>query len=151
MKFEIIRAQTKHVEHVARLFDAYRAFYEQESDLDRARNFIKARLEKEESIIFLALTTDSPIEPFGFTQLYPSFSSVSTKRLWILNDLFVAEKARRFGVAKALMDKAKEFATETGSKGLILETAMDNTPAQKLYESIGYSKDDEYYRYYLNV
>ena len=87
----------------------------------------------------------------GFTQLYPSFSSVSTKRLWILNDLFVSDEARRFGVARALMEKARIFAIETDAKGLILETALDNEPAQALYESLGYTRDDEYYRYLLNV
>ena len=152
MNFEIVLAKSEHLEQVAKLFDSYRTFYQQESEIDRARMFIKDRLEKEDSVIFLALTCDSmPIEAFGFTQLYPSFSSVSTKRLWILNDLYVAEKARKFGVAKALMETARNFALKTVSKGLILETSMDNKPAQALYESIGYTRDDEYYRYYLNV
>lgn len=33
-------------------------------------------------------------KPLGFTQLYPSFCSVSLKRSWILHDLFVVEQAR---------------------------------------------------------
>lgn len=152
MQFEIVHAKTEHLDHVANLFNSYRVYYEQEPDLERATNFIKARLSRQDSVIFLALSNESDNKnALGFTQLYPSFSSVSTKRMWILNDLFVADGARRFGIARALMEKARNFAIETDAKGLILETAMDNKPAQALYESLGYSKDDEYYRYYLNV
>ncbi len=152
MNFEIVLAKSEHLDHVVNLFNDYRVYYEQEPNLKKARNFIKARLSREDSVIFLALSIESDMSmALGFTQLYPSFSSVSTKRLWILNDLFVSDEARRFGVARALMEKARTFAIETGSKGLILETAMDNGPAQALYESLGYTRDDEYYRYFLNV
>lgn len=62
------------------------------------------------------------------------------KKLWNLNDLYVDQSARRKGVAKILMKKAKEYALKTGAKGLTLETAIDNYNAQRLYESIGYEK-----------
>jgi GNAT superfamily N-acetyltransferase len=48
----------------------------------------------------------------GFAQLYPSFSSVLMKRIWILNDLFVEKDFRREGVAKLLMDAAERYARE---------------------------------------
>ena len=46
------------------------------------------------------------------------------KRLWILNDLYVAAEGRRQGVGRALIDRARALAVETGAKGLILETAI---------------------------
>jgi GNAT superfamily N-acetyltransferase len=145
---EVIEATLEHLDLVARLFDAYRQFYRQAPDLAGAQAFIGERMELNESIIFLAVQGGTAV---GFTQLYPLFSSESMQRLWILNDLFVAPSARRFGVAKALMERARQLALETGAKGLILETAVTNTPGQKLYESLGWRRDEEFYRYYLNV
>jgi ribosomal protein S18 acetylase RimI-like enzyme len=131
------------------LFDAYRIFYKQPSNLDAARAFLQERITREQSIIFVAYTGDG--QAVGFTQLYPSFSSVSMKPLWILNDLYVAENARRLGVAKALIERAREYARETGAKGLELATATDNRQAQALYESLGFVRDDEFYHYFLAV
>src|SRR5690242_5552272 len=112
---EVIQATLQHLEMVVPLFDGYRQFYKQSSDLAGARNFLQARLMQGDSVIFLALLDGAAV---GFTQLYPSFSSVSMKRLWILNDLFVAETARKHGIASALLQKAQQHAAETGAKGL---------------------------------
>ena len=88
------------------------------------------------------------MKPAGFTQLYPSFSSVSLRRLWILNDLFVAPSARGHGVGAALLARARVWAEETWAKGLVLETAVDN-PAQRLYESMGWRRDEAALHYAL--
>lgn len=85
----------------------------------------------------------------GFTQLYPGFSSVSARPSWILNDLYVSPNARRAGVAKLLMNTAKDFADSTQAKGISLETSLDNVNAQALYETLGYKKSDGFYSYYL--
>lgn len=142
----IVRASAKDVDRVAPLFDAYRQFYKKEPDLAGARAFIGERLRKDESVIFLALTGDKAA---GFVQLYPCFSSTAMKPMWILNDLFVALEARRHGAAQALMERAKQWAVETKSDGLWLETAVDNLPAQRLYERMGWKRDNEYYRYLM--
>ena len=130
------------------LFDAYRQFYKQPSDLTRARQFIHDRLANNESIVFLAIEGKAAL---GFIQLYPSFSSIDLKRLWILNDLFVIPLARHRGVAIALMERAKQLAVETQAKGLVLETAVENLTAQRLYEHLGWRREDEFYAYYSNV
>ena len=135
---EIVRASHKHLESLVILFNGYRIFYEQASDLGGAQQFLSERLNKEDSVIFIAL--DENDQALGFTQLYPSFSSVSMKRLFILNDLYVDESARGRQVGTALLDRAKEYAFLEGAKGLVLETAADN-PAQYLYEKNGWSKD----------
>lgn len=149
---KIIPAGPKHVELIAPLFDAYRQFYRRPPDLHGARVFITERLNKKESVLFLALGDgDSSSTAVGFVHLYPTFSSLSMKPLWALSDLFVVREARKQGVAKALMERARQLAVGTHSEGLILETATDNYPAQKLYEHLGYKRDDEFYRYYLRV
>jgi ribosomal protein S18 acetylase RimI-like enzyme len=130
------------------LFDGYRQFYEQPSDARGARAFLQERLERAESVIFIATRGKTAL---GFTQLYPSFSSVSMKRLWILNDLFVAPEGRRQGVGARLLERARDFAAETEAKGLELTTARDNLSAQALYESQGWARDNVFMTYYLPV
>lgn len=133
----VSRATHDDLDALAALFDGYRVFYSQPSDLALARAFIAERLRRDESVIFIARDAGSS-EALGFTQLYPMFSSVAARRIWVLNDLFVAATARKRGVARALMDQARDFAAEAGALRLILETAEDNHAAQVLYESLGY-------------
>ena len=83
---EIRQAAIGDLELVVPLFDAYREFYRQQSDPERARRFLRDRLSHKESIIFLAFLDSSAI---GFTQLYPSFSSAAMARIFIVNDLFL--------------------------------------------------------------
>ena len=149
MEVFVKRATVDDINEVSRLFDAYRVFYEQASDIDLAINFISERINNDESVIFYAINSNGNY--LGFTQLFPSFSSVSVKRLWILNDLYVLPEARRSGVAKKLMAAAKVVATETNAKGIGLSTAADNLNAQALYESLDYQKDTEFYNYLLDT
>jgi ribosomal protein S18 acetylase RimI-like enzyme len=144
----IIRADHVHLELVTPLFDAYRQFYKQPPDMAKARKFLRERLKRDESVIFLAMDGKKAA---GFIQLYPSFDSVTMRRVWILYDLFVTTTARKRGVAKMLMERARRFAIETKAKGLILETAVDNVAAQKLYERLGWQRDMAFDRYYLDV
>ena len=131
---------------VADLFDHYRQFYGQHSDLAAARAFLKARFEHGESTIFLA---ESEGQALGFTQLYPSFSSVSMARVFVLNDLFVATTARRHGVGQALLNAAAVHAKQLGAVRLSLTTAVDNVTAQSLYESTEWLRDEKFYTYHL--
>ena len=150
MEFEIRQVTINDLEELAILFDRYRIFYGQTSDLEKASSFLFDRFEHGESVIFIAEDRKAN-KLAGFTQLYPIFSSVSMKRLWLLNDLFVEEIYRRQGIANRLLDAAKVFAVHTKAKGLELATAKDNYQAQKLYEKLGYVKDDEFFHYSLRV
>jgi GNAT superfamily N-acetyltransferase len=131
---------------VAGLFDAYRQFYDRVSDLVAARNFLRARFEHGQSVILLA---ESQGQAVGFTQLYPSFSSVSMARVFLLNDLFVAPTARRLGVGEALLKAAADHARQMGAVRLSLTTNVQNLPAQALYESMGWTRDQKFYAYHL--
>jgi GNAT superfamily N-acetyltransferase len=143
----IVRAGSNELEDLVPLFDGYRQFYGQRSDPGAARAFLRDRLDRDESVIYVAYT--EPREAAGFTQLYPSFSSVSLKPLWVLNDLFVRSDIRRGGVGRALLERARQHAVETGAKGLILNTAVTNKAAQTLYESCGWTREDEFLQYNL--
>ncbi len=141
---KIKKATLATVAEVALLFDAYRVFYKQKSDLEAAQTFLTARLNKEESVIYVAYLNDKAV---GFTQLYTSFSSVKLQPLFILNDLYVAEANRGKGIGKKLLIAAKELCQEKKYKGIALETAADN-PAQHLYEKLGWTKDDGFLHYF---
>ena len=136
---DIKRATLEDLDLIAPLFDGYRRFYGQPADVPRARDFLRERLGNDESAILVAMQGDAAV---GFTQLYPIFSSVRTARTWLLNDLFVAEGARRGGVARALLDAAADFARAQGAAGLMLETMRDNAPARALYIAAGWHEDD---------
>jgi GNAT superfamily N-acetyltransferase len=142
----IIRADLEHLEILTPLFDAYRVFYERPSDLAGASDYLQQRLSALDSVIFLALADDRGL---GFCQLYPSFSSLSMSRIWILYDLYVVPEARRLGIGRALMERAREFGVASGASRLELSTARDNWPAQMLYESLGYTRDEAFYFYEL--
>lgn len=130
---------------VAPLFDAYRQFYGQTPDLEGARAFLLERFRHQQSAIFLAV--DAQGTALGFTQLYPGFSSVRMARSYVLNDLFVSPAARRQGVAAGLLQAAAEYGRSVGAVRLSLATALDNKPAQALYEAQGW-KADEVFRHY---
>lgn len=141
---EVVLARADHLEEVVVLFDRYRVFYQQSSDPEAARHFLQERLQVNDSTIFIAREHGCGV---GFTQLYPSFSSVSMKRIWILNDLFVQQSHRKQGVAKLLIGAAENYARATGAVRIILATQIFNIAAQALYESLGYSKDKDFYHY----
>ncbi|MFP7494365.1 GNAT family N-acetyltransferase [Terribacillus saccharophilus] len=113
----ITRATVQDIKQAATLFDSYRQFYKQAPDLDGAETYITDRLQKGDSAIFLAKAEN---EYVGFMQLYPTFSSISMKHAWILNDLYVSESARQQGVGEALLEMAETFARESGACSIAL-------------------------------
>jgi ribosomal protein S18 acetylase RimI-like enzyme len=149
MSIRIIKASENDLAVLASLFDAYRRFYGREQDIDGARTFLADRLRNDESVIFLARNVDG--ESLGFTQLYPLFTSVGMRRIWLLNDLYVTEKARRSGVASGLIDAARAHAKATDATGVLLETQIENRNAQRLYEKLGFRRNEETWFYYLDV
>jgi ribosomal protein S18 acetylase RimI-like enzyme len=135
------------LDFLTELFDMYRVFYKQKSDLKAAREFLKERIINKESVIYMAFDEGNPV---GFVQLYPSFSSVSMKKTWVLNDLFVNGSVRGKGYGEKLVREAIRFAEGTGAKGVSLETGEENVTAQRLYEKIGFKRESNYF-YYFSV
>jgi ribosomal protein S18 acetylase RimI-like enzyme len=142
----IVTADLEQLHELAPLFDAYRVFYEQPSDLPRATAFLRERLTQHDSVIFMAYLNDRAL---GFTQLFPSFSSVSTQRIWILNDLYIVPDVRGQRVGERLIERAVQLARETQAKGIQLETAHSNLAGQRLYERMGFTREDLAFRTYF--
>lgn len=145
---EVYQATITDLAGVSNLFNLYRIFYQQATDLVGAKRYIKERIESKDSVIFVVKDNDKYV---GFTQLYPTFSSISMKRAWILNDLYVAAEARKQGVGEKLLQKAKDYALATGANSISLSTAPDNLSAQRLYEKNGYRRDEQFYHYELSL
>lgn len=135
----IRQAQLKDLSTIAPIFDAYRIFYRQESNLNGAKSFLKSILEEDKSIIYIAYINNIAV---GFTQLFPLYSSVSMQAMYLLNDLYVDSNYRKQGIGEALINRAKQLCLDEQQKGLAIQTAIDN-PAQHLYKRLGFVKDTD--------
>jgi GNAT superfamily N-acetyltransferase len=142
---KIRKASIDDIQELATLFDAYRVFYEKTSDVEQAIIFLSERIQKNESVIFVAENEEKQLT--GFVQLYPLFSSTRMKRYWLLNDLFVAPEQRSKGISVALIDAAKELCQTTGSCGMMLETAKSNVIGNNLYPKTGFVLDTAHHYY----
>jgi GNAT superfamily N-acetyltransferase len=141
MLVEIKKAIPEDVKYAAPLFDAYRMFYKQPSNIEAATDFLLERLTNNESVIFIAFADGNAA---GFCQLYPIFSSVGLQRTWLLNDLYVDANARGQGIAAALLQQAKDFGMQTSARWLLLQTGADNVTAQSVYEKNGWKRVEDY-------
>ncbi|WP_339308664.1 GNAT family N-acetyltransferase [Paenibacillus sp. FSL R5-0519] len=166
VKHQIRQAGLPDCNEVGRLFNEYRMFYNQKADIEAARQYIKERMERHESVILVAETdvesdqgkgdcngmpSSHGLSCTGFVQLYPSFSSVSMGPIWVLNDLFVHPDFRQKGIARKLLQAAKQLASERRILRISLSTELSNTQAQALYESEGYAQDTKFMYYEINV
>jgi ribosomal protein S18 acetylase RimI-like enzyme len=145
---EIRRATLADLPVLATLFDRYRQFYGQPADADRARRFLAERLEREESVVFMAFEARRAL---GFVQLYPGFSSVGAARTFVLNDLYVEADQRGRGTGRGLVAAATAHARSTGAASLSLQTGVANDAAQRLYESLGWIRETRFLGYGLSL
>ena len=148
MKIKIIKAKKENYKEVGFLFDLYRQFYKYKSEIKKSTQYIKERISKKESTIFLCYCDK---EPAGFVQLYKTFDSLNINKKLVLYDLYVIGEFRKKGIGKMLMNKSKDFALKNKINLIELSTAINNKKAQSLYESLDYVQDKEYYNYYLDV
>jgi len=144
----IKQATLDDLDEMAVLFEQYRHFYQKQPDQEGAAQFIKARLQNQDSVILVAEIEKKAV---GFVQLYPAFSSTAMQKMWILNDLYVTTNSRQLKVGTALMNAATQHAIDTHSHSLKLCTAVDNLQAQALYKQLGYKKITAFEHYTLTL
>ncbi len=142
-------ATPQDIRAVAPLFDAYRQFYEQAPNLALAEQFIASRLANAESVILVA--EDQDHSAVGFCQLYPTFCSVDASPIYSLYDLFVTPEQRKTGTGRLLLLAAEAHARARGKSRMDLTTAKTNLPAQALYESLGWRRDQIFFAYSKQV
>ncbi|WP_311064721.1 GNAT family N-acetyltransferase [Halomonas sp. DWK9] len=145
-----VRSATIHdLDALTELLDGYRQFYQQPSDIQAARDFLRQRFGQADSRILVSERSDGALT--GFVQLYPGVSTVGLNARWTLNDLFVLPACREKGTGRALMEAAAQLAQEHGVARLILMTQVENERAQRLYESLGWQRNTAFYGYLLDV
>ncbi|MBH5329266.1 GNAT family N-acetyltransferase [Eikenella sp. S3360] len=145
----MIRAATlTDLDALTELFAAYLVFYQVESQPEKARAFLRQRLENGDSRLYLCEENGQAV---GFMQLYPLFDSLALKPLWMLNDLFVRPECRNHGCGAKLIAEAKRLAQDTGAAGVILDTAKTNAPGNALYPKTGFHRIEDFNFYRLDV
>lgn len=143
---QVISCTEANLEPLTTLFNDYRIFYEQESDMPACRAFLQQNLKTKRSRIVLLL--DEADVPIGFSQLYPAICSLAMKPYYYLSDLYVVPSARGLGCARHLMHYIAKHCTDEGAQRLTLDTASTNKIAQNLYESLGYQREEVYITYH---
>lgn len=80
--------------------------------------------------------------------MYPSYSTVSLKPQWVLNDFYVDKNYRKQGYGTKLMEYVKSY-FEDSAKGFILVTDKDNATAKSLYDKNGWETGEyDLYTYF---
>ena len=135
------RANKEDLHQLAVLFDEYRQFYGASSNIEQSHKFLKHRFDNKESVIFIHLKDDVFT---GFVLLYLAFSSVACETYYILDDVYVTPSFRKQGSAKQLIDTAILFARHEYAQRISLETQKNNYQSHRLYEQMGFIRDDEF-------
>ena len=147
-ELQIERATLEDLDRLTELFEAYRAFYECEPAPERARAYLRTRLERDEAIVLNAIRTEGGTRTIlGFTQLYPTWESLEMGPMFVLYDLFVDPAGRGLGIGRALLDAGVAYAKEHDAVVVMLETSKTNTVAKSLYESAGWKLEREFDTY----
>jgi GNAT superfamily N-acetyltransferase len=142
---DVRQAVLADLEDLSKLFDQYRQFQGRPGDIQAAREFLRARFDHGESVVFMARDHGTPV---GMAQLFPIFSSVALARVFILNDLFVCAAGRRKGVASQLLAAVENHAWLNNAARISLNVAISNRQGQALYEARGWQKDSEFFMYH---
>lgn len=138
MAFTIKQATLADLDETATLFNLYRIFYRQESDLEKGKDFLRERFINNESTIFLISVDEQTV---GFVQLYKLFHYTKLAKQWLLSDLYVHPDYRGQGLSIALIDRSKIWCEETNACGLMLETEKTNDIGNNLYPKCGFEYD----------
>ncbi|HCY87279.1 MAG TPA: GNAT family N-acetyltransferase [Desulfobacteraceae bacterium] len=146
----IIENTPAYLDRLVPVIEEYRVYCGAPADAQGTRDFFERRLADGGAVTFIAVDEDTDAV-MGFVNLYPSYSTLAQKRLWILNDLGVSGNFRGHGVARALIRKVLGFAAETGAVRVELKTRADNTGAQALYRSVGFEIDQQHVYYQVPV
>lgn len=144
-KLIIRQATIQDLTKIVPIFDCYREYFQQQRHPTKVESFLFEKFEHLESVIYIA---EKYSEVIGFAQLYPTFSSLTLERVWLLNDFFISEEYRNSGVGKQLFEKVKEFTWLTNSKGIELSVEHINQKAWEFWERQGFKVDEEF-RYYF--
>ncbi len=117
-------------------WDATRFFITK--DIAKGYRWYFGTLLQDEKSVLLVSENDGAVSGYLYGLIEERDWSLLLDEHGTVCDIFVAEKYRRQGVARALMAAAKEALGKKGAKQLILYSASANEQGQALFRSIGY-------------
>jgi ribosomal protein S18 acetylase RimI-like enzyme len=132
-------AQLDEAEEIAGLLVAFRDHMGSDWPSENAFLASVERLLEDRDTEFLLASADDDSPPAGVLQLRFRFSVWKAAQDAWLEDLFVADSARRAGLGDALVTLASERARQRGARRIELDTNEDNAAALALYERHGFS------------
>jgi GNAT superfamily N-acetyltransferase len=137
------RAEPHEAETVARLLVDFRNHLEKSWPSDNAILASVERLIEDPNTDYLLASPDEDSPPAAVCQLrYRHSVWTAAPDCW-LEDLFVAEEARRSGCGAALVQAAIDRASERGCRRIELDTSEHNEPALALYHRMGFSESSK--------
>ena len=125
------------LEALAPLLRGYADFYESNPSDDGLEAMARDVIAAPEERAFLLVSTDDEGEVVGFALNQWKWSSLRGARVVVLDDLFVAERARGGGHADALIEATAEVARRHGAPALSWFTMPDNKRAHAVYDRVG--------------
>ena len=139
------RAEAHEAEAVARLVVEFRDHLG--LDWPSANAFLAGveRLIEERDTAFLLAAPNDDAPPSGVAQVRFRYGLWWAAEDCLLEDLFVRAEARGAGVGRALVEGVVELARERGCRRVELDVNEANVPALALYESLGFSAQDDRY------
>ena len=117
-------------------FDPKRFIRSDRPEQDYGR-FLVSRLDDPESAVFVA-ERDGEVLGYVYAGLEPANWKELRAACGFVHDVFVDERARRAGVGERLVRGAIEWLASTGSPRVVLLSAAQNAPAQRLFVRLGF-------------
>ncbi|TFD67402.1 GNAT family N-acetyltransferase [Cryobacterium sp. Hb1] len=117
------------------LFEGYSAFYERELTDQKALQVWSWIIDTNNALVgAVAVNDDGDFVGFAHYRTVPR--TLSGDLALFLDDLYVAEDARKHGVGSLLMEFTKTYARAHKLAQIQLVTAADNSTAQVLYDQL---------------
>jgi ribosomal protein S18 acetylase RimI-like enzyme len=103
------------------------------------KRFFGSQLEDPKTVLLVALRGAHRVG-YAYARLEPRDWNALLDVHGALHDIFVEESERRAGVASALLDEVRARLAAAGAPRMVLSTAVQNEPAQRLFERHGFRR-----------
>jgi GNAT superfamily N-acetyltransferase len=133
----ISRVTAADLDELLVLMRGYCDFYAVDPTDDQLLGLARALIDDPEHEGVQLLARDGEGQAVGFATLYWTWSTTDACRIGVMNDLFVAEAARRRGLGESLIEACRAECAGHGACRLTWQTALDNLRAQSVYDRVG--------------
>jgi len=147
---EIRPAAERDISALTPLMRGYCEFYEANPPDSGLAEMARALIAAPDDQGILLVAQDDEGDPIGFAAVGWKWSSLRGARIAVLEDLFVAPRARGRGAADALIEASANRARANGAPVMTWLTAPDNHRAQAVYNRVG-GKSDQFLEYELEL